>query len=145
MVIEIDADRSAMIKIHSNDDPIILAKSFCFQHSIDPRIINTLANNIKNVQNMEFHQNQSQHNKSKISHISDKENNSSLVNISQSENGNGNHSQFYNQKSSVNKLSRSYMTKNNTTLMSNDCSRQSVFDRLYQDSRKKKVANKQVT
>lgn len=31
------------------------------------------------------------------------------------------------------------MIKNDTTLMTNDFSRQSVFDRLYQDSRKKKI------
>ena len=33
----------------------------------------------------------------------------------------------------------SYMIKNDTTLITNEFSRQSVFDRLYQNSRKKKV------
>lgn len=54
MVIELDANTSATIQIHPHDDPLTLAKSFCFQYSIDPRVINTLANNIKNVKNLEF-------------------------------------------------------------------------------------------
>lgn len=56
MVIELDANTSATIQIHPYDDPLTLAKSFCFQYSIDPRVINTLANNIKNVKNLEFNQ-----------------------------------------------------------------------------------------
>ena len=86
MVIELDSNRSATIKIHSDDDPLILAKAFCFQYSIDPRVINTLANNIKNVKNMEFnHVDINNHNKSKILDLfADKENNSTMINVSQS-------------------------------------------------------------
>lgn len=51
MVIELGNDRSATIKIHADDDPEILAKAFCFQYSIDPRVINTLTNNIRNIKN----------------------------------------------------------------------------------------------
>lgn len=38
-----------------NDDPTTLAKIFCFKHNIDPRIISTLASNIKNLQLTTFH------------------------------------------------------------------------------------------
>jgi hypothetical protein len=36
--------------VGSNDDPLTLAKRFCFKYNIDPRIIATLASNIKNLQ-----------------------------------------------------------------------------------------------
>ncbi len=89
---------------------------------------------------MEFHQAQN-HNKSRISDVFDKENNSTTINVSQSINesfNKGNRST----KSMKNKShEKSFFTnKNDATQLSNyDPMRQSVFDRLYKDSRKKKV------
>ncbi len=112
-------------------------------------MINTLANNIRNVKNMEFHnfhtQNynsiSNQHNRSKLSSSmmdhKNKENNMSLMNQSVNESfSKGDTSMNTKNKT----LDRSSMVKHNdTTMMSNGFSRQSVFDRLYQDSRKKKT------
>jgi hypothetical protein len=147
MVIELDSEQSATITIHPDDDPFILAKAFCFQYSIDPRVINTLANNIRNVKNLEFTHSNSQsfnynHNRSKLSSSGmdqkNKENNSSLINQSINESfSKGDISMNTKHKN----LDRSSMVKNlnDTTMLSNGFSRQSVFDRLYQDSRKKKT------
>jgi hypothetical protein len=44
----------------------------------------------------------------------------------------------YNSNNTATKI---FKTNNDTTLMSNDCQRQSVFDRLYQDSKRKKNIN----
>lgn len=38
------------MKVHINDDPVLLAKKFCYTHNIDPQIINTLAKQIKQLQ-----------------------------------------------------------------------------------------------
>ncbi len=66
-----------------------------------------------------------------------KENNSSLINQSVNESFNKGDISI-NMKNKT--LDRSSMVKHNdTTMMSNGFSRQSVFDRLYQDSRKKKI------
>lgn len=54
MVIEFGEANNASIMVGSYDDPVTLAKKFCFKHNIDPRIITTLAVNIKNLQRETF-------------------------------------------------------------------------------------------
>jgi len=43
--------------VGKNDDANNLAKRFCFKYNIDPRVITTLANNIKKLQMANFSQN----------------------------------------------------------------------------------------
>lgn len=54
MVIEFGEANNASIMVGAYDDPVTLAKLFCFKHNIDPRIITTLAVNIKNLQRETF-------------------------------------------------------------------------------------------
>ena len=54
MVIELDSQNSVTIEIHPYDDPVTLAKRFCYQYNIDPKIINSFAKNIKNIQSTSF-------------------------------------------------------------------------------------------
>lgn len=54
MIIELDQENSEVLLINENDDPFVLAKKFCYSHNIDPKVILTLGNNIKNIQKSEF-------------------------------------------------------------------------------------------
>lgn len=57
MVIEFGGNSNASLMVGPNDDPTTLAKKFCFKYNIDPRIISTLASNIKNLQMTTFNTN----------------------------------------------------------------------------------------
>ncbi len=54
MVIEYGQNATASILVNKQDDPLILAQKFCYKHNIDPHVINTLANNIRSLQNATF-------------------------------------------------------------------------------------------
>ena len=54
MVIQFDKNSSASLMLASHDDPLTLAKRFCFKHNIDPHVIPTLATNIRTLQNNSF-------------------------------------------------------------------------------------------
>lgn len=54
MVLEFDENNSAILIIRKNDDPLTLAKMFCFKYSVDPRAINALSQNILNAQTSYF-------------------------------------------------------------------------------------------
>lgn len=56
MVIEFGGNNNASLMVGAHDDPTTLAKRFCFKHNIDPRIITTLASNIKSLQMSTFNQ-----------------------------------------------------------------------------------------
>jgi hypothetical protein len=126
MVIEFGSG-SASLWVRPNQDPLQLAQRFCFTHNIDPRAISGLANNIRSFQTSAFRSDcgyridRNEHD--------DKENSRSQANAPQWE---GRGSRTKTSQSSVNEsavlsLSR---TGNNTQ-------RYDVFERLYQDWRKK--------
>lgn len=54
MVIELDCDRSVTLKVTPNDDPLTLARKFSYTYNIDPKVIQTLAMNITDVQRSSF-------------------------------------------------------------------------------------------
>ena len=54
MVIEFGHNASASLLVGPEDDPITLAKRFCFKNNIDPHVINTLASNIRSLQSTSF-------------------------------------------------------------------------------------------
>lgn len=54
MFIELDSNRSATLNISPHDDPLVLARKFCYTYNVDPKVIQTLANNIKEVQHSSF-------------------------------------------------------------------------------------------
>jgi hypothetical protein len=56
MVIEFGGNNSASLMVGPKDDPVALAQRFCFKHNIDPRIISTLAGNIRSLQASSFSQ-----------------------------------------------------------------------------------------
>lgn len=60
------------------------------------------------------------------------------MNVSQSINESFNKANVKTQNKGLN---RSSMIRNDVSLISNDCSRRSVFDRLYEVSKKKKIDN----
>lgn len=57
MLIELDQNNSVTLLINQDDDPYTLAKKFCYAQNIDPKIIKSLGNNIKQIQKTEFGEN----------------------------------------------------------------------------------------
>lgn len=57
MIIELDKDNSVILNIRADDEPFLLAKKFCYTNNIDPKIINSLAMNIRKIQSSSFNDN----------------------------------------------------------------------------------------
>jgi hypothetical protein len=57
MIVDLGNNNNTSIMVGKNDDANNLAKRFCFKYNIDPRVITTLANNIKKLQMANFSQN----------------------------------------------------------------------------------------
>lgn len=55
MIIEFGENSKASLMVGPHEDSLTLAKRFCFRNNIDPRIITTLAANIRNLQATTFH------------------------------------------------------------------------------------------
>ena len=71
MVIEFGHNASGSLMVGAQDDPTTLAKMFCFKNNIDPHVINTLAANIRSLQNSTFNEFRVERN---VSAFEDKEN-----------------------------------------------------------------------
>ena len=56
MIIELDQNNSVALHIRADDEPVLLAKKFCYTNNIDPKIINSLAANIKKIQATSFNE-----------------------------------------------------------------------------------------
>lgn len=135
MVIELDSHNSVTIEIHPHDDPTTLAKKFCYQYNIDPKIITSFARNIKNIQASSFQQ---QEDYSSLIVNQGKENSSTYSNTAARPTDTGlnrskatykKHNTFNNDETVTDDRSVSWSQAN--------ASRTSVFDRLYQDSKTK--------
>ena len=96
-----------------------LAQKFCYQHNIDPRIITTLAKNIRNLKSNHFNNtNSEKENTSIISH-----NNNAPYSIHKKQD----------KRNSSNQVNESCISTQNC-----------VFDRLYQDSKTKQAILKRL-
>ena len=142
MVIEYGTGQSASVMVGAKDDPHSLAQMFCFQHNIDPRIISTLAHNITSLQNSTFY-----HTKETSFRIERNEHR-----FDDKENRNGFNQLHHYQRSSLSKGAKMRRSRtktgqsscNESAVLSNSRSRisttshsrQSVFDRLYNQSKK---------
>jgi hypothetical protein len=152
MFIELDSEHSVSLYVGPHDDPVTLARKFCYVNNVDPKVIQVLSNNIRSVQNSSFLQQHSY--EELIKTTNEKENKSLFSNVRHHESGS---------RSALNKskLSKHSHHKNNTTFnedttlfennpqtMEKYGSKPSVFDRLYQESKKKypnKMMNSQET
>jgi hypothetical protein len=138
MVIEFGQNASGSLMVGINDDPVTLAKRFCFKNNIDPHVISTLAANIRSLQGSSF--NQGFRVDRNTSAFEDKENRNTENTLQRSRGRSGEKST----RNSQLKISRSKTNQslhNESMKMSNSRSNgYTVFDRLYQDSRKKQTS-----
>ena len=132
--------------IRAEDDPFVLAKKFCYSHNIDPKIISTLGNNIRNIQRSEFAYQEEystlfQPDPPHKYSDSNKENFSNLSNLRTLDSG------LKKSKATKSSHQKHNTTFNNDTTFEHypnshsqaNLSRTTVFDRLYNDSKHKKT------
>lgn len=144
MVIDFGHNSSASLMVAPDDDPMTLAKKFCFKHNIDPHVISTLAANIRNLQSTSFEPCYRLEKNTSFHEDKQNSNTSNFIRRSRSKSQ---------EKPGVNSRLSMSRSKTNQSFINESTFKPSkgqtstgynVFERLYQDSRKKPTSRTNV-